>query len=184
VKHRGVPLYRLARRGVKVEAAPRRVRVDRIVCLGVSLPDLELAIDCSSGTYIRALAADLGTLLGCGAHLAALRRLASGPFALAHARRPEELARLASRDVEALLIPPAEALGLPVLRLACAEARRVSHGAEIPAPTGLSLAGGKVAALDPEGSLLAVLELRANRALWPLRVVGSWPRVAPSNPLC
>ncbi|HME73029.1 MAG TPA: tRNA pseudouridine(55) synthase TruB [Myxococcota bacterium] len=184
VKRRGVPLHRLARQGLEVERAPRRVQVDRIMCLGCGLPDLELEIDCSSGTYIRALAADLGTLLGCGAHLAALRRLASGPFSLEHARQPQELSALAPPEVAALMIPPAAALGLPVLRLACAEARRVAHGGEIPAPAGLSVAGTKVAALDPEGSLLAVLELRANRALRPLRVVGFWPRVAPNTPLC
>lgn len=184
LKHRGVPLHRLARKGLHVERAPRRVRVDRILCLGCPLPDLELEIDCSSGTYIRALAADLGTLLGCGAHLAALRRFASGPFSLEHARQPQGLAQLAPGGVAALLIPPAAALGFPVLRLAGAEARRVAHGGEIPAPAGLSLAGAKIAALDPEGALLAVLELRANRALRPLRVVGVWPRVAPNTPLC
>jgi tRNA pseudouridine55 synthase len=184
VKRGGVPLHRLARKGLKVERAPRRVRVDRILWLGATLPELELEIDCSSGTYIRALAADLGTLLGCGAHLAALRRLASGPFALEHAQKAQELAALAPPDVAALMLAPAAALGFPVLRLACAEARRVTHGGEIPAPPGLSSPGAKIATLDPEGALLAVLELRANRALRPLRVVGSWPRVAPNTPLC
>jgi len=184
VKRRGVPLHRLARQGLKVERAPRRVRVDRILCLDARLPRLELEIDCSSGTYIRALAADLGTLLGCGAHLAALRRLASGPFSLEHAHEPQELAALAPPEVAAHMIPPAAALGFPVLRLACAEARRVAHGGEIPAPPGLTSTGAKIAALDPEGALLAVLELRANRALRALRVVGSWPRVAPNTPLC
>ena len=80
-----------------------------------------------------------------------------------------------------------EAFGLSRLRrrlASKAEARRVAHGAEISAPSGVSLTGTHVAALDPEGGLLAVLELRANRALRPLRVVGLWPRVAPNNPLC
>jgi tRNA pseudouridine55 synthase len=184
VKHRGVPLHRLARRGLEVDRASRRVRVERILCLASRLPDLELEIDCSSGTYIRVLAADLGTRLGCGAHLAALRRLASGPFSLQHARPAQELSALAPSAVAALMIPPAAALGLPVLRLDAAEARRVAHGAEISAPTGVSLTGTQVAALDPEGGLLAVLELRPNRALRPLRVVGFWPRVAPNTPLC
>jgi tRNA pseudouridine55 synthase len=184
VKRRGVPLHRLARKGLEVERASRRVRVDRIACLQFGLPDLTLEIDCSPGTYIRTLAADLGTQLGCGAHLAALRRLASGPFALDHARPVGELSALSPLELAARMIAPAAALGFPVLRLAGGEARRVAHGAEIPAPAGLSIAGAKVAALDPEGSLLAVLELRANRALRPLRVVGFWPRVAPNNPLC
>lgn len=184
LKHRGVPLHRLARKGLSVERAPRRVRVDRILCLGTELPDLELEIDCAAGTYIRVLAADLGTRLGCGAHLAALRRLASGPFSLEQARPPHELSRLARGDVTALLVPPAAVLGLPVLTLEGAEARRVAHGGEIPAPAGLSLTGAKIAALDPEGALLAVLELRANRALRPVRVLGFWPRVAQDTPLC
>jgi tRNA pseudouridine55 synthase len=184
LKHRGVPLHRLARKGLEVERPPRRVRVDRIVCLRCELPDLDLEIECSSGTYIRALAADLGTRLGCGAYVVALRRLASGPFGVEGARSPQELAELRPEELAALLIPPATALGLPVVQLACAEARRVAHGGEIPAPVGLAPAGAKVAALDPEGALLAVLELRANRALRPLRVIGVWPRVAPNTPLC
>ena len=184
VKRRGVPLHRLARKGLEVERASRRVRVDQIACLDYRPPELALEVDCSSGTYIRTLAADLGARLGCGAHLAALRRLASGPFSLEHARQVQALSTLAPPELAARMIPPATALGFPVLRLAVSEARRVAHGAEIPAPTGLSSAGAKVAALDPEGNLLAILELRANRALRPLRVVGLWPRVAPNNPLC
>jgi tRNA pseudouridine55 synthase len=184
VKRGGVPLHRLARKGLEVERTPREARIDRIVCLGAALPDLELEIDCSSGTYIRALASDLGTHLGCGAHLAALRRLLSGPFSLEQAREPQVLARLSAERLSALLIPPEDSLGFPVQRLGGAEASRVAHGGEIPAPPGLVVVGAKVAALDPEGAFLAVLELRANRALQPLRVVGRWPRVAPKTPLC
>ena len=184
VKRRGVPLHRLARKGLEVERASRRVRVDRIACLDYRAPDLALEIDCSSGTYIRTLAADLGARLACGAHLAALRRLASGPFSLEHAGQARELSALAPLELAARMIPPTAALGFPVLRLAESEARRVAHGAEIPASGGLSIVGAKVAALDPEGNLLAILELRGNRALRPLRVVGLWPRVAPNNPLC
>jgi hypothetical protein len=103
---------------------------------------------------------------------------------LEHARPAEELSTLAPCALAALMIPPAAALGLPLLRLDAAAARRVAHGAEIHAPTGISTTGTKVAALDPEGGLLAVLELRADRVLRPLRVVGFWPRVAPNNPLC
>jgi len=103
---------------------------------------------------------------------------------LEHARQVRVLSALAPLELAARMIPPTAALGFPVLRLAGSEAHRVAHGAEIPAPAGLSIAGAKVAALDPEGNLLAILELRANRALRPLRVVGLWPRVAPNNPLC
>jgi tRNA pseudouridine55 synthase len=86
LKHHGRPLYRYARAGQTVERAPRRVKVYELVLLAFEPPDrARLRIRCSKGTYIRSLAADLGRHLGVGAHLAELRRTASGPFTLAQA---------------------------------------------------------------------------------------------------
>jgi len=80
VKKDGVALHRLARRGEEVPREPRHVRVDRLEVLRFEPPALEIEVACSACTYVRLLSADLGTKLGCGAHLASLQRLASGPF--------------------------------------------------------------------------------------------------------
>jgi tRNA pseudouridine55 synthase len=83
--YQGERLYKLARRGETVEVAPRQVTIYRLEVEEVELPRVMITVQCSQGTYIRTLAADLGAALGCGAHLAALRRLAVGPFRVADA---------------------------------------------------------------------------------------------------
>ncbi len=82
VKHRGQPAHRLARRGVEVTLAPRRVVIHQLELLGWQDPFVEFRVVCSAGTYVRSLAHDLGATLGCGAHLSQLVREASGPFTL------------------------------------------------------------------------------------------------------
>jgi tRNA pseudouridine55 synthase len=82
LKHEGQPLYRLARRGVQVERPPRSVEIYALRLLDWRPPALEIEVECSKGTYIRSLAHDLGEALGCGAHMAALTRLAVGHFTL------------------------------------------------------------------------------------------------------
>jgi tRNA pseudouridine55 synthase len=93
LKHQGTPLYRLARRGEEVERNARRVRISRLEATEAAGDRLVLRVVCSKGTYIRVLAEDIGEALGCGAHLSALRRTASGRFNVAQAatlraRRP------------------------------------------------------------------------------------------------
>ncbi len=80
LKHRGTPLYRLAREGREVERKPRPVTIHRLELLGWNPPHLEFEVQCSKGTYVRTLAEDIGLALGSCAHLDALRRLAVGPF--------------------------------------------------------------------------------------------------------
>ena len=82
LKHNGQPLYRLAERGVEVERAPRRVTVYRIDLLDISGDEITVDVRCSKGTYIRTLAEDIGAAIGCGGHVAALRRTEAGPFSL------------------------------------------------------------------------------------------------------
>jgi tRNA pseudouridine55 synthase len=93
VKHKGMRAYKLARRGIQVELKKRTVTIHRLEVLSSSLPDVTLVVECSGGTYVRSLAADLGEALGTGAHLRALRRLASGPFTLEEAVRVGDVAR-------------------------------------------------------------------------------------------
>jgi tRNA pseudouridine55 synthase len=177
VKQGGVPLHRLAREGREVERAPKRVRIDRLELLDWAPPLIEIEVACGAGTYVRALAADLGEALGCGAHLASLRRTRSEPFESSQALPIETLERLAEEGgIEARIIPPAIALGFPVLRLDPDSTRRVLHGAEI-AAGGASFptlaTGSRVTALEPGGEMVAVLEMRPGRRLHPLRVLRS-----------
>ena len=85
LKHKGKPLYHYARRGIVVEKSPRPVTIHALELLELGPDTLRLRVACSKGTYIRTLAADIGRLLGCGAHLGELRRTASGPFLVADA---------------------------------------------------------------------------------------------------
>jgi tRNA pseudouridine55 synthase len=174
VKKGGVPLHRMARRGEHVEREPRRVRVLRFALVRYEPPLVHIDVECSPGTYVRVLAADVGDRLGCGAFLEALRRTRSGPFTLAQASPLEVLeAEAEAGRLAARLVPELEALALPVLRLGIEEARRVAHGGEVPVPRSRypEGPGTRVAAVGPEGELLAVMELRADYRLQPLRVL-------------
>ena len=111
VKQGGKALYKLAREGIEVEREPRRVTIYQIELLGFEDNQLELGILCSKGTYVRALAHDLGKSLGCGAHMSALRRLQVGELDLAHAVTLEQLEAIDDAQArQALLRPIDEAL--------------------------------------------------------------------------
>ncbi len=85
IKKHGKPLYRLARKGMKVERSERKLEIYSLQIEEVDLPNIRFRVSCSKGTYIRALARDIGKEIGCGAHLIQLRRLRSGPFTLLQA---------------------------------------------------------------------------------------------------
>ena len=93
VKHKGRPLYRLARRGIEVERRSRQVFIESIELLWFSLPEVRFRVVCSKGTYIRTLAADIGAALGCGAHLSELIRTRSGVFKIESAYTFDSLER-------------------------------------------------------------------------------------------
>ena len=160
VKIAGKRLYELARAGEEVERASRTVTVHELVLRDFSADRLTLSVRCSKGFYVRTLAFDLGRALGCGAHLEALRRTASGPFTLARALPLGELASL-SRDVVAgRLVSLGEALTeLPSVRVNAEEARRVSHGV----PVEVAPLPGKVRVLGPDDTLLAMAEVVGGR---------------------
>jgi tRNA pseudouridine55 synthase len=150
----GRRLHELARAGIEVERAPRPVRVERFDVAATTDP-MVLAIDvtCSGGTYIRSLAADLGHLLGGGAHLRNLRRTAVGPFTIDEAAAP---------DVVELLPPLAALRGVPIVDVDESTAALVANGRVLPAPD----AGPGPWALVTDGDcLLAVYEpFRAGQA--------------------
>jgi tRNA pseudouridine55 synthase len=109
LKRHGVPLYRLARQGREVAREPRRVRVESLRLSQLSAAEIELEVACSSGTYVRTLAADMGAALGCGAHLKSLRRLSCGPLTIEGAVAPAALQASRALITRALL-PLAKAL--------------------------------------------------------------------------
>ena len=94
LKRDGQPLYKLARAGEVVEREPRSVTIARLELLDCEAEQARLAVDCSKGTYIRTLVEDIGQLLGCGAHVAELRRTKAGPFDLSRTVTLEELERV------------------------------------------------------------------------------------------
>lgn len=162
VRVAGRRLYKLAREGKVVEREPRAVTIYELTILDWHLPDLTLDVVCSSGTYIRSLAHDLGQALGCGAHLAQLRRTRSGPFTLAQSRSLDELERFGQDSrFEKLLLPPHTALGeMPAVVLTPEQERAIRYGQTIALPgmSGTSLESADfVQARDPQGRLVAVL---------------------------
>ena len=148
----GRRLHELAREGIEVERAPRPVTVHELAIDDGPEPGvLALRARCSSGTYVRTLAADLGRLLGGGAHLRNLRRTAIGSFGEADARPVDE----------AVLLSPAEALrDYASVTVDAAGADRVQHGGLLPAFDG----SGPWAVLGPDGVLLAMYESHGDGA--------------------
>lgn len=93
VKHKGKPLYKLARRGIEIERRSRWIFIESIELLSSNIPEIRFRVVCSKGTYIRVLAADIGAALGCGAHLSELTRTRSGVFKIEGAHTFENLKR-------------------------------------------------------------------------------------------
>ena len=111
LKHQGVPLYRLARKGEPFQKPARQIQIYRLEILEIALPLVHFEVSCSAGTYVRTLCADIGKILGCGGHLKNLRRTASSGYSITDAiplSALEELAR--SGDVARHLTGMAEAL--------------------------------------------------------------------------
>lgn len=130
LKHNGVPLYRLARRGAEISREPREIEIYSLVIDCFDLPDVAFTVVCSRGTYVRTLAHDMGAELGCGAHLVRLRRTMSGPFDLAKAVSLDRLAALAGAGEAAdLVISPYDALDhLPDLQVNDSGRMKLCHG--------------------------------------------------------
>ncbi len=130
VKIEGERAYTRARRGETVEPASRPVEISELEIVEATVPDLEFRATVSGGTYLRSLARDIGAKLGCGAHLAALRRTAVGPLRLADAIAPEAVTAAAVRDASILVAH------LPRRDVDRAERDAVVHGRPLPsAPT-------------------------------------------------
>jgi tRNA pseudouridine55 synthase len=162
IKVGGVRSYARARAGEDVVLAPREVVVHEMRVVEVrreeSHVDVDVDVRCAAGTYVRALARDIGAALGVGGHLTALRRTASGPYTADQAVALEELDP--ARDL--LPIAAAAAAAFPRVDVDEAAARAVSFGQPLPA-TGMT---GAVAVFGPDGTLLALVEDRDGRAAY------------------
>jgi tRNA pseudouridine55 synthase len=186
VKHKGTPLHRLARQGVDVEriltSKARQVTIFQLQLTAWDPPDCTLEITCSSGTYVRALARDLGQTLGCGAHLSGLTRLASGRFRLEQAITLADLARAAAEERWADLLHPIDTAltCFPTIHLDADGARRVCSGQAVRASIGGSARieldnGDKAEYLSrvygPDGSFLALVAYDPDGDVWRPRKV-------------
>ena len=144
VKVGGRKLYEAARQGEALEAEPRRIHVDAFELRSFEPPDVRFTVTCSSGTYVRVLAADVGRAVGSGAHLTALRRTAIGPFDVREANPPDHVTSPLPLD--------AAIRHLPRLPLDGEEAAAAAHGRPL-GPAGIA---GPYGVFDPQGRLIGV----------------------------
>ena len=165
LKVSGQRAYDLARAGQDVDLEPRPVTIYALRLQDYQPPDLTLEVECSAGTYIRSLAHDLGTSLGCGGYLAALRRTKAGPFSLEQAISTERLERAFREGTwREHLRPASEALpGIAHVSLTPDQVDLVRRGHRIPAAAGSS---GMSCGLDADGDLVAVLQAVEGTAEW------------------
>ncbi|MGW4717537.1 tRNA pseudouridine(55) synthase TruB [Nocardia sp. NPDC004260] len=166
IKVNGERAYARHRAGEDVQLAARPVTVSRFDVLARrdvgDFVDLDVVVECSSGTYVRALARDLGAALGVGGHLTALRRTSVGPFTLEHARTLDDLAVAAESGVPSLSldIDAAVRTAFPRRDIDDKQADDLRNGRWL-APAGMA---GVYAAIDPEGRAIALLRESGNRA--------------------
>jgi tRNA pseudouridine55 synthase len=175
IKHGGEPLYRLARAGLDLPRAPRAVVIRELAVLAMAGAEVELAVICSKGTYIRVLAEDIGRALGCGACLATLRRTGVGGFALDRgAFTLPGLAAMTPAERDAALLPPdALVAALPDLDLDAQGARRLTQGQTIEragAP-----GAGLVRVYGPGRRFLGLAEVTGHGSVVPRRLLSQPP---------
>jgi tRNA pseudouridine55 synthase len=175
LKRDGKPLYEYARAGIELERAARRVRIHELELTGigevVAGGRFSFEVRCSKGTYVRTLAADIGERLGCGAHLAALRRTGIGTLDVGQAHTLANLADLTEEARDAFLLPPDSLLaGLAEARLDLGDAHRLRHGQAV---RWNGEEGARLRVYDPEFRFIGVCRQLADGWMQPLRLVAS-----------
>ncbi len=168
IKHRGRPLYAYARRGENVARTARRVAIRRLELEEFEGDMVSLFVECSKGTYVRALAEDIGADLGCGARLAALERTSVGPFALGQSIKLEALEAISPAERRDRLLP-LEALlqSWPRLTLEAPVAAKFRQGRAI----SVDSARGGVAVFGRDGNFLGTGQVDASGTLQPKRLL-------------
>jgi len=169
LKHNGTPLYKLARSGRPVQKPPRGVSISSIKLIDIQLPMIRFEVNCSAGTYIRTLSADIGTELGCGAHLKALKRISSSGFSLDDAVDLSNLERISLQGrLSRTIISMTDALKyLPEYTADNLLTQKIKHGIilnrdEISPDT--EHPEGYLKIIDSERNLLTVVQADQNRS--------------------
>jgi tRNA pseudouridine55 synthase len=165
IKVKGKKAYDMAREGEEFDLAPRTIHVYNLDLLEWAPPEAVVDVYCSSGTYVRSLAHDLGEKLGCGAHLVGLRRTKSGRFTLRDAVPLRKLREsFDAGNWYQYLIPAAEALSdWPALELTNEQVEAVRHGIRIPSP---ALQSTWARGINEQGELVALMEFSAETGEW------------------
>jgi tRNA pseudouridine55 synthase len=169
----GQKSYELARRGQAVELQPVGVEVYELEMTALEGSEVSIRLHCSAGTYVRSIAHDAGQILGCGAFLKTLRRLASGDFTIEHARTLEDLARLAEENrLEEALIPAAQLLpAFPCELVDPSTAGQIRHGRDFRvSPFQTPSETRYVKAVSAKGELIAIGEIRLPHLYHPVLV--------------
>ncbi len=177
VKHKGERLYKLARQGIEVERTPRTVQIHSLDLLNAAIPDFDMDVHCSKGTYVRTLAEDIGKALGCGGHVSALRRTGVGPYQDSDTRfvTLDDVERLGSEmdgfaGLDALLLPLESALGhWPAVRLSEDAAFYLRQGQAVLVPQ--SPTEGLVRLYDPSERFIGVGEILDDGKVQPKRLL-------------
>jgi len=175
IKRDGKALYAYARAGTPIEVAPRAVTVFELELLDFAAAEqARFRVRCSKGTYVRALARDLGRALGVGGHVTALRRTRSGPFALAGAQPLDQVLNgLAAGSAPRLMPLPAALNDYPTVRVDDALVRRLRAGQRVAWALLGAGAETRTCILDADGELVAVAEPRPDGLVSTLRVFGA-----------
>ncbi len=170
IKHRGQPLYKLARQGIEIERKPRDVIVYKANWRRLNANSIEVELHCSSGFYVRTLAHEVGERLGCGAHVASLRRVGVGSFSVDNAVSLEQLRHAESvEDLDRLLIPADEGLAdLPDVVLSADAAYYLCRGQPVRASG--SPPSGWVRLYAKEAGFLGVGQVMADGRVAPKRL--------------
>jgi len=165
VKVKGRKAYEMAREGEEVDLTPRKIQVYNLELLEWAPPEAVIDVYCSSGTYVRSLAHDLGEALGCGAHLVGLRRTKSGRLTLREAVPLRKLRETFENGTwYQLLIPAAEALSdWPSIELTHEQVEAVRHGHRVP---GNEIQGKLARGISQQGELVALLEFDSETNEW------------------
>jgi tRNA pseudouridine55 synthase len=176
LKRDGQPLYKLARAGEVVEREPRSVTIARLELLALQEDRATLEVACSKGTYVRTLVEDLGALLGCGAHVAELRRTQAGPFGLAQAISLEELeavhAEGGSAALDRFLLPVDSGLEhWPLVQLTQHSAYYWLHGQPVRAANAPKF--GLMRVQDDQGRFIGIGEIDDEGQVAPRRLIRS-----------
>ena len=176
LKHHGVPLYRLARNGTFVQKPPRRISIYGLEVLGVSLPHVRFKVCCSAGTYVRTLCADMGDVLGCGAHLTELCRTESGGFGLDEAVPLNALDELVGTGrISKHIVPMNVALRkVPGISADDELAKRIRKGQPLTQEKVTTVADDAcpwIKVIDTQGSLVAVISSSKKNGVYPYACV-------------